>query len=211
MVCVLHHIAVLLQMLILAYEAFGSPAPTVCNSLPDLSAVNPDLVLPTLSPLPTTGRVAPNTRCTINLGGVWEKRPAYFVLYVPPPTVSQIKGEERMPLVVDLPGNGGYHNQYGDVCTGKPENQSFGFGLTRGSEALVASVPFLHDDYSLAITWWRNKHFPLICLFIHSFICSAILPFISLPSRPSVSLCLICIYLRVIYLHFTCLHCVSVS
>ena len=139
----------MLAIAVLTSEPFSSPAPTICQSLPDLSTVTSDLSLPLLSSRSKTGRVTPGTRSIVRLGGVWADRPAYFVLYVPP----QITSETKLPLVVDLPGNGGYHNGFGDVCTGKPENQSFGYGLTRGKDALVASVPFLHDNYSLAHTW----------------------------------------------------------
>ena len=151
----------MLAIAVLTSEPFSSPAPTICQSLPDLSTVTSDLSLPLLSSRSKTGRVTPGTRSIVRLGGVWADRPAYFVLYVPP----QITSETKLPLVVDLPGNGGYHNEFGDVCTGKPENQSFGYGLTRGNDALVASVPFLHDNYSLAITWLVVSYFAFFAHF----------------------------------------------
>ena len=60
---------------------------------------------------------------------------------------------ERLPIIIELPGNGGFHDHFGDVCTGLPENSSLGFGLSGGEGALWAAVPFLHTNYSLAKQW----------------------------------------------------------
>jgi len=143
-----------------------SAAPTTCPSLPDMSTVAADLALPPLSPLPAGAGalVAPGTRSVVKLGGAWGVRDAYVVIYVPPLTPQQqqrgTRQMSKLPVVVDLPGNGGYHNAYGDVCTGRPENQSLGFGLARGGgaehPALVVSVPFLQHNYSIATNWWGD-------------------------------------------------------
>ena len=112
------------------------PAPTTCEALPDMKTVPSDLTLPPLTPLSSTARVSPGQRSIVRLPGEWASRHAYIVLYIPPkqqPSSEASMGNSTSPLILDLPGNGNYHNQYGDMCTGRPENVSLGYGLTGGS------------------------------------------------------------------------------
>ena len=153
-------------------------APTTCSSLPDLTTVAQDLTVPPLSP----GPPRPGRRTRMQLGGMWTSRPAYAILYTPPEWPERVatasagstasadsaatgsagrttgadsapSQPERLPIIIELPGNGGFHDHFGDVCTGLPENSSLGFGLSGGEGALWAAVPFLHTNYSLAKQW----------------------------------------------------------
>ncbi len=75
------------------------------------------------------------------------------VLYLP----SNWNSEQRWPIFVELPGNGGFRNALGDVCTGKPEDCSLGYGLTNGQDWIWLSLPFLNSDGSeMATTWWGD-------------------------------------------------------
>lgn len=135
-------------MLLALLNSLAVDAPTLCDSLPDMTSVAADIAVPPLTAAPPR----PGQRSIVRLPGVWAAREAYIVLYLPPAPISAA----RFPVVVELPGNGHYHDHDGDVCTGRPENCTLGYGLTGGADAVWASVPFLLDNYSLAITWWGD-------------------------------------------------------
>ena len=65
--------------------------------------------------------------------------------------------EERYPIFVELPGNGGYRDARGDECSGRPEDCRLGFGLTAGTGWIWVCLPFLNArGDAVALTWWGD-------------------------------------------------------
>eukprot|EP00054_Salpingoeca_dolichothecata_P014968 m.85309 g.85309 ORF g.85309 m.85309 type:complete len:644 (+) comp21258_c0_seq1:159-2090(+) len=59
------------------------------------------------------------------------------------------------PLLVDLAGNGPFHDQFKDVCTGKVQDQSFGYGLSAGRDFVWVCAPYLTANASQnEESWW---------------------------------------------------------
>ena len=107
--------------------------------LPDLRSVPPDLVVPTLS----EGPPAAGKRVRHGLS----------VLYLP----TDWKADAKWPMIVELAGNGGYTNKYGDVSTGLPEGSNLGYGLSAGRGFIWLCVPYLNTKGDqIAIKWWGD-------------------------------------------------------
>lgn len=116
--------------------------------LPDLRSVPPDLVVPSLG----TGAPAPGLRVKQTLPA-WQGQPVYHVLYLP----TDWKPGVKLPVLVELAGNGGYSNQFGDISTGRPEGSNLGYGLSAGRGFLWLCVPYLNAaGNELALTWWGD-------------------------------------------------------
>lgn len=108
--------------------------------LPDISSVPPDLEVPALSEGPPTA--GKRVRHGLN------------ILYLP----TDWKPDTKWPVIVELAGNGGYKNKYGDVSTGLPEGSNLGFGLSGGKGFIWLCVPYLNaKGDQIAITWWGEK------------------------------------------------------
>ena len=107
--------------------------------LPDISTVPADLDVPTLS----EGPPAAGKRVRHGLS----------VLYLP----TDWKVGAKMPVIVELAGNGGYKNKLGDVSTGLPEGSNLGYGLTAGRGFIWLCVPYLNaKGDEVAIKWWGD-------------------------------------------------------
>jgi hypothetical protein len=107
--------------------------------MPDLRSIPADLSVPPLS----AGTPAAGQRTRLGLN----------VLYLP----TDWQMTHRLPLLIELPGNGGYTNAAGDTCTGKPEDSCMGYGLSGGRGFIWLCVPFLAaDGSSLALKWWGD-------------------------------------------------------
>lgn len=115
---------------------------------PDIRSVDPDLELPPIS----DGPAAAGLR-------VFQKHPDWnidHVLYLPRDWKPD--GDRKLPVLIELPGNGGYRNKLGDECTGRPEGCKLGYGISGGEGFIWVSLPFVNaagDD--IAITWWGDK------------------------------------------------------
>ncbi len=107
--------------------------------LPDISSVPADLVVPALS----EGSPAAGKRVKQGL----------HVLYLP----ADWKVGMKWPVIVELAGNGGYTNKYGDVSTGRPEGSNLGYGLTAGRGFIWLCAPYLNaKSDEVAIKWWGD-------------------------------------------------------
>ncbi|MBE2285240.1 MAG: hypothetical protein IAE77_17405 [Prosthecobacter sp.] len=116
------------------------PSLLVAAELPDIQTVPPDLVVPALS----EGTPAAGKRVRLGLN----------VLYLP----TDWKADTKWPVIVELAGNGGYKNKYGDVSTGLPEGSNLGYGLSGGKGFIWLCVPYLNaKGDQIAITWWGDK------------------------------------------------------
>lgn len=49
----------------------------------------------------------------------------------------------KHPLIVELPGNGGYRSSYGDECDGKPDGCNLGWGISAGENFVWLALPFV--------------------------------------------------------------------
>jgi hypothetical protein len=116
------------------------PSLLVAAELPDIQSVPPDLVVPALSEnTPAAGK---RVRHGLN------------ILYLP----TDWKADTKWPVIVELAGNGGYKNKYGDVSTGLPEGSNLGYGLSGGKGFIWLCVPYLNaKGDQIAITWWGDK------------------------------------------------------
>lgn len=116
------------------------PSLLVAAELPDIQSVPPDLVVPALSEdTPAAGKRVRHDR---------------NILYLP----TDWKADTKWPVIVELAGNGGYKNKYGDVSTGLPEGSNLGYGLSGGKGFIWLCVPYLNaKGDQIAITWWGDK------------------------------------------------------
>jgi hypothetical protein len=108
--------------------------------LPDIQSVSADLAVPALSEgTPAAGKRVRHGR---------------NILYLP----TDWRPDTKWPVIVELAGNGGYKNKYGDVSTGLPEGSNLGYGLSAGRGFIWLCVPYLNaKGDQVAITWWGDK------------------------------------------------------
>ncbi len=107
--------------------------------LPDIRSVPADLEAPILS----EGAPAAGKRVKQRL----------HVLYLP----TDWKAGAKLPVIVELAGNGGYTNPFGDVSTGRPEGSHLGYGLSAGRGFIWLCVPYLNAaGNDLALKWWGD-------------------------------------------------------
>lgn len=108
--------------------------------LPDISTIPADLQVPELTEgLPAAGK---------------RVKQGLHVLYLP----TDWKPGTKMPVIVELAGNGGYKNKFGDVSTGLPEGSNLGYGLSGGKGFIWLCSPYLNGaGNEVAITWWGDK------------------------------------------------------
>lgn len=115
------------------------PSLLVAAELPDIRSVTPDLVVPALS----EGPPAAGKRVQHGLN----------VLYLP----TDWKADTKWPVIVELAGNGGYTNQFGDVSTGRPEGSNLGYGLSAGRGFIWLCIPYLNaKGDQIALKWWGD-------------------------------------------------------
>lgn len=112
---------------------------------PDLASVPADLQVPEVTGLPP----AAGKRVRLQL---FEGTPP-VILYLP----SDWSPERKLPVIVELPGNGNFKNGFGDTCSGLPEGCQLGYGLSGGRGFVWACLPFLNDAGDrAALTWWGD-------------------------------------------------------
>lgn len=78
-------------------------------------------------------------------------------LYLPADWQRPAAGEAKWPVIVEYPGNGGYKNALGDVCTGRPEDCKLGYGLSGGKGFIWVCLPFVDPvGKKHALNWWGD-------------------------------------------------------
>ncbi|WP_395752606.1 hypothetical protein [Prosthecobacter sp.] len=116
------------------------------QELPDIRSVPPDLEVPALS----EDAPAPGKRVKHKLEG-WKDKSFYNVLYLP----TDWRPGVKMPVIVELAGNGNFTSKQGDVSKGVPEGSNLGYGLSAGKGFIWLCVPYLNGKGDeIAITWW---------------------------------------------------------
>lgn len=145
-----HSLAIARAVLVIALTSPIAPRRALADDLPDIRSVAADLNVP-----PIVGQIAaPGLRVKQKLRD-WEDSSVYHVLYLPSDWRKET--EARYPVIVEWAGNGGYENDYGDTCTGRPESSNLGYGLSGGKECIWLCLPYLNaagDD--LALKWWGD-------------------------------------------------------
>jgi hypothetical protein len=115
---------------------------------PDISTLTPDLEPPRM----TTGEPAPGRRVRATLPA-FRSTDVHYSLYLP----TDWKPGARYPVIVEYAGNGDYRNKYGDVCTGRVEDCSLGYGLSGGRGAIWICLPFVDPAKGInAVRWWGD-------------------------------------------------------
>jgi hypothetical protein len=131
-------------VLLLASGASGQP--------PNLHSLPSDLAVPELtSGMPAAGKRVKQT----NRG--YEGWDLYHTLFLPTDWQPQSERQHKYPVIVEYPGNGGYKNAMGDVCTGKVEDCKLGYGLSGGQGFICVCLPFVNpSEKKHQLNWWGN-------------------------------------------------------
>jgi hypothetical protein len=115
---------------------------------PNLHAVASDVIIPEL----TDGTPAAAKRVKQTNPGYegWE---LFHVLYLP----ADWQPSGKYPVIAEYPGNGGYKNDLGDVCTGTVEGCKLGYGLSGGRGVIWVCLPFVNrEEKRHQLQWWGD-------------------------------------------------------
>jgi hypothetical protein len=134
--------------ILLLLAACASATPVAAEPV-DIGAVAADLVVPAM----TDDSAMPGRRVR-DVHPNWRGTDVYHALYLP---TNQQTGKSY-PVIVELAGNGGYRNQFGDVCTGRPEGCKLGYGISAGKDFIWVCMPYVRNDgKELALKWWGDQ------------------------------------------------------
>jgi len=118
-------------------------------SLPDVTTVKPDLVVPALlEEKPGAGKrvkqVLPQ----------YEGTEVYHILYLP----RDWRPGQRYPVLVEYAGNGPYRNRNRDLSSGRVEGSRMGYGISGGDHYIWLCLPYLNGKSSANVRrWWGSK------------------------------------------------------
>jgi hypothetical protein len=127
------------------------PTMMVGQELPDVTSVAADLEVPVMvMDAPEAGK-----RVRAVTTG-WEGTEVHHSLWLPP----EWTATTRWPVVVELAGNGGYKNKYGDACDGSVAGCRLGYGMSGGRGMIWVSAPFVEvagdGAKRNAEKWWGD-------------------------------------------------------
>jgi hypothetical protein len=121
------------------------------EELPDVTSVAADLEVPGM----VDGPAAAGKRVRGVPKG-WEGTEVYHALWLPPDWSPGVE----LPVVVEMAGNGGYENKYGDRCDGSVAGCRLGYGLSGGKGMIWVCVPFVEvasdGTKRNAVKWWGD-------------------------------------------------------
>ncbi|MFT5524585.1 MAG: hypothetical protein ACI9G1_000010 [Pirellulaceae bacterium] len=121
-----------------------------CEELPDIRTIESDLIVPKMA----NNDPKAGARVKQVLPG-YEKTELYHSLYLPTNYAEQSK--KRLPVLIELSGNGGFRNRYGDESIGRPEGSSLGYGSSGGKDYIWVVLPFVNAAGSdVATKWWGD-------------------------------------------------------
>lgn len=116
---------------------------------PDIRSVQPDLSVPEM----TEGPPAPGRRVKQTAPG-YENTEVYHTLYLP----TDWESGGRYPVIVEYAGNKYGPDVHGDVCTGRVEDSTLGYGISAGKGFIWVCMPYLNGDGTRNVsTWWGDK------------------------------------------------------
>lgn len=115
---------------------------------PDISTFRQDLFPPPMTAEPpAAGR---RVRATLP---AYRGTEVHHALYLP----RDWAPGRRFPVIAEYAGNGDYRNRYGDVCTGRVEGSSLGFGLGGPEGFIWICLPFVDVTKQRNETrWWGD-------------------------------------------------------
>jgi hypothetical protein len=126
----------------------GKKISTNLKELKDINTVPFDLTIPGITNEPP----AAGKRVKQKLEN-FADMDVYHILYLPD---NWGKGK-HYPVIVEYPGNGPFNNQYGDVCSGKPDDAHLGYGIGGGKDFIWIAVPFISlDGQQNQLKWWGD-------------------------------------------------------
>jgi hypothetical protein len=127
------------------------PTMMVGQELPDVTSVAADLEVPVM----VFGAPEAGKRVRAVTPG-WEGTEVHHALWLPP----EWTRASKWPVVVELAGNGGYKNKYGDVCDGSVAGRRLGYGMSGGRGMIWVSAPFVEvagdGAKRNAEKWWGD-------------------------------------------------------
>src|SRR5688572_87359 len=124
----------------------------VRGETPNLHSIRSDLTVPERS----NDQPAAGKRVRQQNPGYegWE---LFHTVYLPTDWKPLPSRSEKYPVIVEYPGNGGYKNALGDVCTGRPEDCKIGYGLSGGKGFIWVCLPFVNPaEKRHALNWWGD-------------------------------------------------------
>ncbi|MEL7497004.1 MAG: hypothetical protein AAFN77_05300 [Planctomycetota bacterium] len=137
-------------------DSLETTAQEIDQPAPDIRTVNADLVVPEIDPDNQDAKPGKRLFQTLANG----RHPnLQYVLYLPTDYVAD--GEKTYPVIVELSGNGGYKNRFGDTSHGVPEGSNLGYGMSGGKGFIWVCIPFVEVDQTTdrweTSTWWWGK------------------------------------------------------
>ena len=144
-----------LPALLALASGFGTVSPLAAQPAPELpllASVAPDLTVPAME----EGEPAAGKRVRWVTPG-WEGTQVHCALWLP----ADWQPGRSLPVMVELPGNGGYQNKLGDVCDGSVEGCNLGYGLSGGKGVIWVCAPFVEvagdtGEKRNALKWWGD-------------------------------------------------------
>lgn len=122
------------------------------ETAPDIRSIEPDLSVPEMKDSP------PKAGNRVRWYPLPESQPdLYGVLTLP----DNYAPDGNHPLIIELPGNGGYRSPFGDECSGRPEGCNLGWGISEGRDFVWLALPFvtgsdLDQPQEIALQWWGS-------------------------------------------------------
>jgi hypothetical protein len=142
------HVMLLLSCVVVGRAQPGGANTPSALGYPDIASYTPDLEPPPM----TIGEPAAGRRVRATLPA-YHGSDVHYALYLP----DDWKPGGKYPVIVEYAGNGNYRNKYGDVCTGRVEDCSLGYGLSGGRGCIWICMPYVDvKNRSNAIQWWGD-------------------------------------------------------
>lgn len=111
-----------------------------------------DVAMDLRPPAMTEEKPAPGKRVRQTIDE-YKKTEVYHTLYLP----TDWKKGKLYPVIVEYAGNGPYRNKFGDVCSGKVEGCSLGYGISGGKRYIWIAPPYIDKDKNRnQLQWWGN-------------------------------------------------------
>jgi len=114
----------------------------------DIQEVKADLTVPKMvKEKPAAGKRVAQTHPD------YAKTDVYHSIYLP----TDWEPGKQYPIIFEYAGNGPYRSQYGDECTGKVDDCSMGYGISRGKGFIWVCLPYLNaNGRKNVISWWGD-------------------------------------------------------
>lgn len=125
------------------------PLSAAARDFPDIRTVAKDLSTPAMEAYrpPAAGH-----RVRV-VGAGYEDTDVHHCLYLP----TDWNAAGKYPVIVEYSGNGPYHNQIGDTCSGKVEDCNLGYGISGGKGFIWVCLPFISKDHKRnQLQWWGD-------------------------------------------------------